>query len=200
MDCDFPTNLSKLRRERGISQKKTALELGISQALLSHYENGIRECGLDFLVRAADYFGVTTDYLLGRTFTAKETACGETPLEIRKKQALGSMELIFELLQHCEKDDVCETGLDIIDLQVYQTALYIFGVCHGELPFAFPSRYAKPACESAIVGKFAKLGLVKEKNDSLSFPLVSAEHLSSQYPEQYDDLCRLISLVEDKLK
>ena len=39
--------------------------MGISQALLSHYEKGIRECGLDFVVKCADYYGVTTDYLLG---------------------------------------------------------------------------------------------------------------------------------------
>ena len=49
MLCDFPKILSNLRRSRGISQKKAAEELGISPALLSHYENGIRECGVDFL-------------------------------------------------------------------------------------------------------------------------------------------------------
>ena len=67
MLCKFPQTLSKLRRQRGISQKKAAEELGISPALLSHYERGIREFGLDFLNRAADYYGVTTDYLLGRS-------------------------------------------------------------------------------------------------------------------------------------
>ena len=54
-----------LRKERGISQKKAAGELGISQALLSHYEKGIRECGLDFIIKCSEYYGVTTDYLLG---------------------------------------------------------------------------------------------------------------------------------------
>lgn len=61
----FPEILSKLRRERGISQKKTAADLGISQALLSHYEKGIRECGLDFVIKCSKYYNVTTDYLLG---------------------------------------------------------------------------------------------------------------------------------------
>ncbi|MEG2143892.1 MAG: helix-turn-helix transcriptional regulator [Oscillospiraceae bacterium] len=56
-----------LRREKNISQKQVALELGISQALLSHYEKGIRECGLDFVVKAADYYDVSCDYLLGRS-------------------------------------------------------------------------------------------------------------------------------------
>lgn len=61
----FASKLSQLRKERGISQKKAAQDLGISQALLSHYEKGIRECGLDFLIKCSEYYGVTTDYLLG---------------------------------------------------------------------------------------------------------------------------------------
>lgn len=61
----FAVVLSQLRKERGISQKKAATDLGISQALLSHYEKGIRECGLDFVIKCSEYYGVTTDYLLG---------------------------------------------------------------------------------------------------------------------------------------
>ncbi len=61
----FPEILTQLRKERGISQKKAAEALGISQALLSHYEKGIRECGLQFVIRCSEYYGVTTDYLLG---------------------------------------------------------------------------------------------------------------------------------------
>lgn len=61
----FANKLSQLRKEREISQKKAASDLGISQALLSHYEKGIRECGLDFVIRCSEYYGVTTDYLLG---------------------------------------------------------------------------------------------------------------------------------------
>ena len=61
----FAEVLSRLRKERGISQKRAATDLGISQALLSHYEKGIRECGLDFVIKCSNYYGVTTDYLLG---------------------------------------------------------------------------------------------------------------------------------------
>ena len=67
MNSDFPRIITLLRKERGISQKNAAAELGVSQALLSHYEKGIRECGLDFLVKAADYYHVSCDYLLGRS-------------------------------------------------------------------------------------------------------------------------------------
>ena len=63
----FCLNLSRLRREKGVSQRKAASDLHISQALLSHYENGAREPGLAFVCRACDYYGVTADFLLGRT-------------------------------------------------------------------------------------------------------------------------------------
>ncbi len=63
----FPVILSQLRKERGISQKVAAGDLGISQALLSHYEKGIRECGLDFVIKCCEYYNVTSDYLLGRS-------------------------------------------------------------------------------------------------------------------------------------
>ena len=67
MNSDFPRIMTLLRKERGIRQKQAAMELGVSQALLSHYEKGIRECGLDFVVKIADYYQVSCDYLLGRT-------------------------------------------------------------------------------------------------------------------------------------
>lgn len=67
MERSFPVILSELRKEMGISQKEAANQLGISQALLSHYEKGIRECGQSFLIKAADFYDVSCDYLLGRT-------------------------------------------------------------------------------------------------------------------------------------
>ena len=67
MNNNFPRIITLLRKERKITQKQAAADLGVSQALLSHYEKGIRECGLNFLVRCADYYGVSCDYLLGRS-------------------------------------------------------------------------------------------------------------------------------------
>ena len=52
MNKDFPRVLKLLREERGLKQKDAADRMGVAQALLSHYENGKRECGLDFLVQA----------------------------------------------------------------------------------------------------------------------------------------------------
>lgn len=71
---EFPRVLTHLRKEAGLSQKKAAESLGISQALLSHYEKGIRECGLLFLVRAADFYHVSVDYLLGRSLEKNGSA------------------------------------------------------------------------------------------------------------------------------
>ena len=75
-DQQFCANLSRLRREKGVSQRKAASDLHISQALLSHYENGAREPGLAFVSRACDYYGVTADFLLGRTGERSETRPG----------------------------------------------------------------------------------------------------------------------------
>lgn len=66
-DTTFEEQLTEQRKLKGVSQKQAAKDLGISQALLSHYENGIRECGLGFVVRAAEYYGVSCDYLLGKS-------------------------------------------------------------------------------------------------------------------------------------
>lgn len=67
MEKSFPSRLSALRKARGISQRKAATDLCISQALLSHYENGVREPGLGFVCRACDYYDVSADYLLCRS-------------------------------------------------------------------------------------------------------------------------------------
>ncbi len=65
MSADFAMRLTDLRKEKNLSQKEAASYLGVSQALLSHYEKGIRECSHAFLIRASNYYDVTADYLLG---------------------------------------------------------------------------------------------------------------------------------------
>ena len=67
MERGFSDRLQALRAAKGLSQRAVAADLHISQALLSHYENGAREPGLQFVCRACDYYGVSADYLLGRT-------------------------------------------------------------------------------------------------------------------------------------
>lgn len=59
--------LKKLRKNRQISQLKLALDLNMNQNTVSRYENLEREADYETLIRFADYFGVSLDYLLGRT-------------------------------------------------------------------------------------------------------------------------------------
>lgn len=61
----FARSLAKLRKDKKVSQRTAAAALGVSQALLSHYENGLREPGLEFLVNAGKYYGCSVDRLLG---------------------------------------------------------------------------------------------------------------------------------------
>jgi len=65
MQRSFSQTMSELRRARGLSQRTAAADLNISQALLSHYENGAREPGLGFVCRACEYYSVSADYMLG---------------------------------------------------------------------------------------------------------------------------------------
>ena len=59
--------LKELRESRGYTQLKVAMDLNMNQNSVSRYENGQREAGYDLLIRFADYYGVSIDYILGRT-------------------------------------------------------------------------------------------------------------------------------------
>ena len=59
--------LKELRKKRNISQLKLALDLSMNQNTISRYETGEREADYSTLIKIADYFGVSIDYLLERT-------------------------------------------------------------------------------------------------------------------------------------
>ena len=59
--------LRELRLERNMSQQRLAMELSMTQNTISRYENGKREPGIKELIRIADYFNVSLDYLLERS-------------------------------------------------------------------------------------------------------------------------------------
>lgn len=59
--------LREIRRAKGISQLKLAIDLNTNQNTISRYETGEREPGIAELIRLADYFHVSVDYLLERT-------------------------------------------------------------------------------------------------------------------------------------
>ncbi len=59
--------LKELRKTKKISQLKLALDLNMNQNTISRYENMEREADYETLIKFADYFDVSLDYLLGRT-------------------------------------------------------------------------------------------------------------------------------------
>ena len=63
--------LKELRTSRHISQVKLAMDLNMNQNSISRYETGEREADYETLIAFADYFGVSVDYLLGRTDNPK---------------------------------------------------------------------------------------------------------------------------------
>ena len=60
-------NLRKLRKEKGLSQIAVQMQTGIEQALISKYENGERVPPTETLMQLADFYGVSRDYIMGRT-------------------------------------------------------------------------------------------------------------------------------------
>lgn len=63
--------LKELREKRGISQLKLAMDLDMNQNSISRYETGAREADYKSLIKFADYFDVSIDYLLERTDNPK---------------------------------------------------------------------------------------------------------------------------------
>lgn len=59
--------LKELRTENGLKRSKVAKDLGINAGTIANYENEIREAPYEYIIKFADYFDVTVDYLLGRT-------------------------------------------------------------------------------------------------------------------------------------
>lgn len=65
------TNLKKLRKEKGITQINLQMKTGIEQALLSKFESGERTPPTETLIRLADFYNVSIDYILCRTDNPK---------------------------------------------------------------------------------------------------------------------------------
>lgn len=66
MEHKFFERLYELRMESNLSRAQLAENLNVSVRLISYWENGQRECDFDMLIKIADLFSVSIDYLLGR--------------------------------------------------------------------------------------------------------------------------------------
>lgn len=66
MNNKFAERLRELRTEKNMARSELALKLNVSTRLVSYWENGERECGFDMLIKIAEFFAVSIDFLLGR--------------------------------------------------------------------------------------------------------------------------------------
>ena len=106
MKSKFSVRLANLRKENGLSQRQVASKLGISQALLSHYENDAREPKFEFVTDACTFYKVTADYLLGLT-DERKTDAGFLPDKVR--EIISSIEKLRR-----EELDLLEKLTDLI--------------------------------------------------------------------------------------
>ena len=167
----FAIILSQLRKERGISQKKAATDLGISQALLSHYEKGIRECGLDFVIKCSEYYGVTTDYLLGvsdsRTGIAPDSL---SQLDDDEEHSVSTLAKATKYLLDISAASSTESSkknyiYDYYMLSVYRGALTLAkaGVLPKEM-FKIDYTIARDLASAAIAVQDAKFVLIEDRS------------------------------------
>ena len=64
----FAANLKKIRKNKKVSQKVVAQQLGYGYTAIANYESGRNEPSIDDLIKIADYFDVSVDYLVGREY------------------------------------------------------------------------------------------------------------------------------------
>lgn len=84
-NAPFPTALRTLMEEKGVTQESIAKMTGKTRQTVSQYVNGISEPGYDVLVKIADYFDVSIDYLLGRTSDPNRAPCAVDDLMLSLK-------------------------------------------------------------------------------------------------------------------
>lgn len=78
--------LHAIRKKKGYSQLKVAMDLSISREAISYYENGLRCPNLEMLVKLSDYFNVSIDYLI----TGKKFRRIVKQIILQNKSPLGS--------------------------------------------------------------------------------------------------------------
>lgn len=112
----FGEILAELRKDKGVKQKELAEMMHVSASTISNYETGVHYPDIEKLMELADYFGVTTDYLLGRCvsslspdvfekpvspdMTVSDLINGFSHLTPKRRQILQS--LLVELSGHAE--------------------------------------------------------------------------------------------------
>lgn len=213
MASEFSRTLSLLRRERGVSQRVAAGELGISQALLSHYENGVREPGLAFVVRACDYYHVSADFILGRTLsregsmlTPEEILSAGEPDKVLRGSVLatlqskllsGAVGVLFGLLGKLGDKDAINAAAACLGGGVYRLYRCLYRAAGGnERYFSLP---AEDRGAAGADGTLAELRFARALAGCDAFPDLSPEALAAAYPGQNQSLTQVLSAADARL-
>ncbi len=218
MNADFSRTLGLLRQEKGISQRKAAKELGISQALLSHYENGIREPGLAFVRRACDYYRVSADYLLGRTLDRdggmidtdslydasdeKGTLKGSIAATLQKKMLANTAGVLFDLLGRTNDRALITSAGGYLGGALYQLYRALHRACGGKeeyfsLSAAASSAGAVDALTRAEYVEYLST-LARLTDEGALFPEMEDETLTALYPGLMQSVTQVLHSTEEK--
>ena len=96
------TNLKKLREDASISQKALADAIGVSQQSVNKYENHNIEPDIETLIRIADYFNTSVDYLIGHTNVRRKIEIVNTyDLSEKESQLIDSFRSLTDKQQGC---------------------------------------------------------------------------------------------------
>lgn len=218
MNADFSRTLGLLRQEKGISQRKAAKELGISQALLSHYENGIREPGLAFVARACDYYHVSADYLLGRTLSRdgsmidaealydasdeKGTLRGSIAATLQKKMLVNTTGVLFELLGRTNDRTLISSAGSYLGGALYTLYRALHRTCGGKdgyFALAAPA-YCAGAVDAQMRADYVAYtsALAQLSDNDAPFPDMEDEALAALYPGLMQSVTQVLHSTEDK--
>lgn len=99
---DISNVLRQLRLLKGIKQKELASFLGCSLGTVSNYENGVHEPDLETICRLAEFFDVSTDFLLGH----EKSATGFTSLVIHDDYTLNHLLLLLPRLSEQDRSQI----------------------------------------------------------------------------------------------
>ena len=102
----FSETLSRLRRERGLTQAELGARLGISKSAVSMYECGNREPELDLLRAMADVFVVSESVLLGRPESELVNDDPELTEYLQQLRDRPELRMLFSLTKNVTKQDV----------------------------------------------------------------------------------------------
>lgn len=216
MNRDFARIITFLRKERNLSQKQAAEELGISQALLSHYEKGIRQCGLDFVVKAAEYYNVSCDYLLGRTvdreYDLSENASEaeskkQNAAQIVNRRLIGSMlRVIYDISASAKNRRLDRNVTNYFMLCVYRMfrCLYAANKNNPDEMFTVPKSVYSGYSSSAMSKCFADIeSMTNHESESYLNSLktieLSPEKLAEEYPDSAGEIFNVIRQAENTL-